>query len=206
MRKLTCHCEQVFNVDLPEIVNLDEHPETINDIANGSFLTCVCPTCNSELHTDLKTRLEWPSKKTNIVLIPEIDRFAYISGTLPPEENAEVVIGYAELADRVAVRAANLDPLAIETIKYHLATKAGETNPDAHVTILFDKKKDDGSLEFHLHGLRANEVAVSVIPLSLYAAILDDSRKNADNDPYAALKNGAYLSVKNILIEDTTNE
>ena len=29
MRKLTCHCEQVFNVDLPESVNLDTNPEIV---------------------------------------------------------------------------------------------------------------------------------------------------------------------------------
>ena len=41
MRKLTCHCEQVFNVDLPEVVNLDSDTSIIKQIADGSFLTCV---------------------------------------------------------------------------------------------------------------------------------------------------------------------
>lgn len=205
MRKLTCHCEQVFNVDLPEVVNLDEQPEIVNQIQDGSFLTCICPTCNAELHTDLKTRIDWPSKKTSIVLIPEIDRLAWLGGNLPEEKDAQIVIGYAELADRVAVIAAGLDPLAVESVKYHLSVKARETSPDAKIVVLFDKLKENGDLEFHIHGLRDAEVAVTSIPASLYRSILDDSRASPERDPYDSLVNGHYISVQNVLIDGGPN-
>lgn len=205
MRKLTCHCEQVFNVDIPEVVNLDSNPEIIGQICDGSFLTCICPACNAVLHTDLETRFEWPSKKTTIVLIPEIDRFSFLSGNIHAIKDASVVIGYPELADRIAVLTANLAPLAIESVKYHLAVKARETNPDAKLTILFEKLNENKDLEFHIHGLKKDEVAVTVIPLRIYQSIKDDSEKNPDSEPYSSLQNGSYLSIQNILIEDSHN-
>jgi hypothetical protein len=206
MRKLTCHCDQVFNVDIPDTFNLDDNPEVIAQIADGSFLSCVCPTCEAELHTDLKTRLDWPSKKASIVLIPEIDRFAYSTGMIPSETDAQVVIGFAELADRVAALQENLDPVAVETIKYHLIEKALESVPDAKITILFERRTDAGELEFHIHGIREGEVAVTKVPESLYNSIAADSKDHPDKDPYPLLKNGTYVSVKNILFEDDQNE
>jgi len=139
MRKLTCPCEQVFSVDFPEVVNLDTTPEVIVKIEDGSFLSCVCPSCNAELHTDLKTRIEWPSKGVALVLLPEIDRISFMSGNQEPEKDAQVVIGFAELADRIAVIKAGLEPLIIESLKYHLANKAQEKNPGAKLTILFSR-------------------------------------------------------------------
>ncbi len=202
MRKLTCHCEQTFNADIPETVNLDDSPEVIADIADGSFLTCVCPTCNATLHTDLKTRFDWPSKKTSLVLIPEIDRFAYLSGLIPHEADAQAVIGYAELADRVAALAANLDPIAVEAIKYHLLVKSREAAGANNATIVFEKVDEGGNLEFHIHGIREGEIAVSKLPRSIYDAVKTDLAADPEKDPYPQITNGSYVSVKNILIED----
>ena len=206
MRKLTCPCEQVFNVDIPEVVNLDSSPEIIVDVKDGSFLTCICPTCNAELHTDLKTRFEWPSKGVNVVLIPEIDRYAFLSGKLPPESDAQITIGFAELADRISVLENNLNPLVIESIKFHLAEKALEKNPDAKLTILFETVRQDGILEFHIHGLKTDEVAITNIPRHLYDTLINDVLANPDKEPYVSLRNGDYLSVQNILIEDGQHE
>lgn len=206
MRKLTCPCEQVFNFDFPEVVNLDSTPELIKKIEDGSFLSCVCPSCNSELHTDLKTRLEWPSKKTSIVLIPESDRAAFLSGNLPQENNAQIVIGFAELSDRIAVIAQNLDPLVIETIKYHLVLKAGETNSYSKLAILFDKIKENGDIEFHIHGLKPDEVAITIIPGHVYETIQKDIGEHPENERYVSLCNGSYLSVQNIFTDDVSND
>jgi len=205
MRKITCHCEQVFSVDIPDVVNLDTSEGTIEKIENGSFLACVCPACNSTLHTDLRTRFEWPSKKSNLVLIPEIERLAFMSGNLETETDAQTVIGFAELSDRISVLKENLEPLAVEAVKYHLAVKANTESPEARLTILFEKKCADGDLEFHLHGLKAGEVAVTVIPMRIYDSIIRDIAAHPDVEPYASLRNGTYLSVRNILIEDATN-
>jgi hypothetical protein len=205
MRKLTCHCEQTFSVDIPETVNLDDRPEIVGQIADGSFLACVCPTCGAELHTDLRTRFEWPSRRAVIVLVPELERIAYLSGTSPVEADAQVVIGYPELADRIAVLAAGLAPTITESIKYHLLLKAGETAPRDSISIFFEKKRPDGELEFHVHGLKKDEVAITLIPASLYAKLEGDFKRSPESEPYSLLSNGNYLSVKNLLIEDSQN-
>ena len=206
MRKLTCHCEQVFNVDLPEVVNLDSDSTIIKQIADGSFLTCVCPTCETILHTDLMTRLEWPSKKTTLTLIPEIDRFNFLSGMIETEKDTEILIGFAELADRVAVLDSNLSPLAIEALKYHLSIKARKSGADGKPVILFEKRTENGDLEFHIHGLKKDEVAITHIPYSLYETVYKDTIANPDNELFTSLRNGAYLSVQNILIEDVEHD
>ncbi len=205
MRKITCPCEQVFSVDIPEVVNLDTSSDTIEKIENGSFLACICPACNSVLHTDIRTRFEWPSKKTNLLLIPEIERLAFMSGNLETEADAQTVIGFAELSDRIAVLKEGLDPLAIEAVKYHLAVKAGTASPEARLTILFEKKRENGDLEFHIHGLKADEVAITVIPPRIYDNLINDIASHPDTEPYTSLCNGTYLSVQNILIEDGSN-
>jgi len=206
MRKLTCHCEQVFNVDLPEIVNLDTDKAIIKQIADGSFLTCVCPTCETVLHTDLQTRLEWPSKKTTLTLIPEIDRINFLSGMIPTEKDTEILIGFAELADRVAVLEADLSPLAIESLKYHLAIKARKSGTDIKPVIYFEKRTDNNELEFHIHGLKKDEVAITRVPLQVYETIYQDTLKDPENELFTSLRNGAYLSVQNILIEDIEHD
>jgi hypothetical protein len=61
-------------------------------------------------------------------------------------------------------------------------------------------------LEFHIHGIREGEVAISKIPAALYGTIEADCKAHPDKDPYPILKNGTYISVKNILFENAENE
>lgn len=203
MRKLTCHCDQTFNVDLPETVDLDANGEIIGAIADGSFLSCSCPTCGAVLHTDLRTRLDWPSKSISLDLIPEIERIPFLSGTVQGATGAEVVIGYPELADRVAVLASNIDPLVVEALKYHLSVKANESLGDAKPLVFFEKKTASGDLEFHIHGIKKDEIAITTVPYRVYESIAKDAAEHPDGELFVSLRNGAYLSVQNILIEDT---
>ncbi len=206
MRKITCHCEQVFSVDLPETVNLDSNPELVTNIIEGNFLTFVCPACNATLHTDLSTRVDWPSKNSSLQLIPETERSAFMSGTLTISEELIPVIGYPELADRVAVLKAGLEAHAVEAVKYHLLERA-ETAP--HVSDLiavFEKITEQNELEFHIHGIREGEVAVSLVPMHLYQKIKQDISANPEKEPYAYLINNRYISVQNVSIEGNLND
>ncbi len=202
MRKITCHCEQTFSVDLPETVNLDEKPDIIKDIADGSFLTCICPACEAELHTDLETDILWPSKKTKLRLIPELERFSFMSGKKKIPKDFQIVIGYPELADRIAVLQDNLDPLSIEALKYHLLEKAAEMSPEGEPSVYFEKLTDSGDLEFHMHGIKNGEVAVSIIPYGLYEKIKTMAETQPENELFSALKNGPYVSVQNVFSEN----
>ncbi len=205
MRKLTCPCDQVFSVDFPESVNLDSAPETTENIKNGSFLSCICPSCNAVLHTEFNTRFEWPSKKVNIKLIPEVERVSFLSGNMKEESDVQIVIGFAELSDRISVLENNLDPLIIEAIKYHLVLKASENNPEAKIIILFEGFKKNGDLEFHIHGLKTDQVAVTLVPSTIYETLKTEAHDHPEAEPFASLVNGSYVSVQNILIEEIPN-
>lgn len=201
MRKITCHCEQVFSADLPETVNLDESPEIIEEIARGSFLTCSCPACGAVLHTDLQTDVLWPSKNASIRLVPALERFSYLTGKKKVPRGFQLAIGYAELADRIAVIGAALDPLAVEAIKYHLIRKAQESPHEEEPDVYFERIADSGALEFHVFGLKKDEVAVTLVPFSLYEKIQRQIEENPQDELFRALKNGAYISAKNIYSE-----
>lgn len=206
MRKLTCHCEQTFMVDLPEIVTIDSQNNIISQIAEGRFLSCVCPSCNTELNTELKTLIQWPEKNIDILLIPETDRIDFLSGKNEVPQNCQLVIGYPELADRVAVLSSNLEPLAIETIKYYLAVKALEKNSKAQFLIVFNSQTETDELEFHIHGIKEDEVAVMKVPFSIYQSIQTDIVGKKDHELYDAIIHDQYISYQNILIEDSLDD
>lgn len=206
MRKITCQCEQVFNVDMGDSVDLDADPSLIASIKQGSFLSFVCPTCGGVMHTDLQTRIDWPSKGVSLVLVPEIERVSFMSGAFPIDAGIIPVIGYPELADRVAVLDAGLDALAVESLKFHLLRRSSESNPSARVLVYFERLDDAGDLEFHAHGLSETEIAVVRVPRSVYERVLADSRERPDAEPYAVVQNGAYLSVQNVSFEDNAHE
>ena len=90
----------------------------------------------------------------------------------------------------------------MEAIKYHLLVKAEEQYPENEMEIWYYCSNRDGSngyLEFHIHGIRENEVAVTKIPLSLYQKTLNDYTANPSGEIFTALRVRSYLSVKNTM-------
>ena len=203
MRKITCPGEQVFTADIPETVERDQDKDSLDKLMDGSLLSCICPTCNAELNLDLPLTIHWPSRKSTIIMVPEMERLALVSGTLSAKKHANHVVGYAELVDRIAVLRDGLEPVVIEALKYRLLQKAKEAEPKKSPVAFYDRRNETGELEFHIHGIRDNEVAVTRIPSRLYDSILGDWKANPDREDYTALKNGSYLSVRNILLEDS---
>jgi hypothetical protein len=139
------------------------------------------------------------------MLLPELDRLSFVSKRTEVEESLSVVIGYPELADRVAVLGSGLDPLSVETLKYHLILKARES-ATGEVEIFFEKRNENGDLEFHIHGLKEGEIAITHIPYSLYESIHTEVAAHPEDEPQSCLAVGPYISVHNILIEEKPNE
>jgi hypothetical protein len=88
--------------------------------------------------------------------------------------------------------------------------KAEEQYPDEEIEIWYfgfsrggDALGIESFLEFHIHGIKENEVAVMKVPLSLYEKTLHDYRSNPKKDVFSVLRVKTYLSVKNTMRNET---
>lgn len=196
-RTITCPCGKVFSIEAEDPVDLDLKPEYIERIAGGSFMTFVCPGCGKNHKPEFPARLDWPSKHLSFEVLPELDRGEFHRRKQDPPDT-ETIIGYPELADRVAVIRDGLEPAVIEMLKYMLLLKAEETYPACEVNAWY-MGTGSGGIEFHLHGLKADAVAVIRTPLSLYEKTLAGYRKNPNSESFAAFRTRTYLSVQNAL-------
>ena len=205
-QKITCFCENSFDAEVPEEINLDEC-SNLEEIQNGTFMNFTCPSCGKKHKPEFRLSVLWPSKNLCFEVFPELDRGEFYRRKKPPAEKKpypmETIIGYPEMAERLAVIRDGFDPLAMESIKYFLHIKAEEQYPDDEMEIYyfaFQEKKE--TIEFHIHGIRADEVAVMKVPLSLYKKTLDDNKKNPKNEIASGLRVRTYLSVKNMMRPD----
>lgn len=202
MRTIICNCEQKFNVDLPETINLDLDPQLIKEIQDGSFLTCICPTCGSTIKTDLKTTILWPSKNITILLIPENERNMFLD---IQNMQTQYVIGYPELVERIAVFSSDLNPLYIEALKYYLYVQANESTQNQDITIFFNSLNQEKELLFYVYGMKENEIAVTKVPMRFYESIKSSAPESSKKELFESLIYNNYISINNILFEDNNN-
>jgi hypothetical protein len=139
-------------------------------------------------------------------VFPELERGEfYRRKELPAEKGPnvpETIIGYPELADRLSVIRDGFDPVPVEAIKYNLQLKAEEQFPDNDMEVWYygsGTEKPNNYLEFHIHGIKENEVAVMKVPFSVYERTLDDYRKHPKNEIFTALRFRSYLSYRNTM-------
>ena len=205
MKTIACPCENVFETDLPDVVDLDADQERFRSLTEGTFMTARCPACGKLVKTEFPLRVLWAGKGISFNVVPEADRTDHLRSVAEGGVAEEVLIGYPELADRVSVIAAGLDPVAVEALKYYLMVKAEESAPDAETSVWFFGVASD-ALEFHLFGLRPAEVAVSRIPMKVYEKTLADLRAHPESEPFRSLRVGPYLSVQNLLRAEEEEE
>lgn len=196
MRTIVCSCDASFDADLPDSIDLDAQPEQKEALLSGSFITVVCPSCGRKLKPEFALKVTWVSRGLSIQVIPEMER-PELSEMGKQKTDSLFVVGYAELADRIAVVSAGLEPAAIEALKYYLLLKAAEADPNAEASAWFHSADAD-SIDFHVHGLRPGEVAVSKIPRSLYERTLAEYKAHPGNEPFRSIRNGNYISVQNL--------
>jgi hypothetical protein len=162
-----------------------------------------CTRCGKKHKPEFPLSVLWPSKKIRFEVFPEMERGEFYRRKKTPAEKKpnvlETVIGYPELADRLAVIRDGLEPAAVEAIKYYLHLKAEEQYPDDEMDIWYCGSEADVSLEFHIHGIRKDEVAVMNVPFSLYQKTFDDFRKHPKSELFSALRVRSYLSIKNTM-------
>jgi hypothetical protein len=199
-RNIACPCGKTFAVETRDEIDLDAEGEEIERITEGSFMNFICPGCGKIHKPEFPCFFRWPSKKTAVEFLPELDRGGFYRRKKDPP-GTETVIGYMELADRIAVLRDGLEPAAIEAIKYFLLLKAEESCEGAEISAWYQGRGPD-AIEFHLYGIKAGEVAVSRIPLQIYEKTLADYEKHPKGAVFAALRIRSYLSVQNTLRPD----
>lgn len=214
--KIYCPCEKSFDVFHSESINLDEQPQLVDDILDGKFLTFTCPQCGRTIKSEVKTRIEWKSKKQILLFVPESSRIECLSccaglKKIDFKTNTEIahnyckkdetpVIGYAELSERVEVLKNNLNPHAVEVLKF-IVLDSGKNIKNKKIRIFFHSVLDNGFFEFYVYGLKDDEVAVMPVPIKLYNSILTDLNKKKKSELFTGVYLGNYLSYQNIFTE-----
>ena len=209
-RKIPCFCDNSFDIEFPEEIDLDKNSQYLDEILNGTFMNFTCPGCGKKHKPEFPLSILWPLKKLRFEVFPELDRGEFYRRKKAPAEKGpnrlETIIGFPEMADRLAMLRDSLEPAPVEAIKYYLHLKAEEQYPDDEMEIWYYSSSEpslsdgaEGSLEFHIHGIRKDEVAVMKVPFSLYKKTLDDYKKNPKSGIFEALRVRTYLSVKNTM-------
>jgi hypothetical protein len=199
-QNITCPCGRGFSVEVPEEIDLDQSPEFIDKITDGSFMNFPCPGCGKNHKPEFPVTLVWLSRDWRFEVLPELDRGEFYRRK-KDTPGLETIIGYPEMADRIAVIRDGLSPAAIESLKYYLLLKAEESCPEGEISVWYQGKSPD-SVEMHLHGLRPGEIAVSKVPMGVYEKTLEDYKQRPKSEVFAALRVRSYLSVQNILRPD----
>ncbi|MDR0496924.1 MAG: CpXC domain-containing protein [Treponema sp.] len=197
-QKINCFCDNSFEIEIPEEINLDSNKEYMEEIQNGSFFSFICPGCGKKHKPEFPISILWLSKNLRFEVLPELDRGEFYRRKKQPAADIpmETIIGYPEMSDRLAIIRDGYEPVAIEAIKYFLQLKAEEQYPEDEIAIWYFGTTED-TIEFHIHGIKANEVAVMKVPLSLYQKTLDDYKENPKKEIFSVLRVRNYLSVKN---------
>ncbi|MGO8694551.1 MAG: CpXC domain-containing protein [Rectinemataceae bacterium] len=200
MRKITCICENSFDADLPDEIDIDAEPERIDQILDRSFFVITCPSCGTKLESELRVRLLSKSRSMDTVVIPELERIAHYRGKVALSKGSAVLIGYDELRERFKMMADDLDPDSIEILKYFLLLKAEETSPDSDISIAYTGIEKD-SLIFHVKGIKEGEVAVLRIGRSIYEKTASDKSRTMRTEPFDRVFAGPYRSIRSLEAE-----
>ena len=199
-KNIICPCGKNFPFEYEEELDLDADPQTLQSIFNGTFMSIACPSCLKMHKPEFKVTLDWKSKNYKLTVIPELDRGEFY---LNKKENHpfETVISFPEMTDRLAVIKDELEPVVIETLKSYILAKAEENYRDNDINIRYFCSSPSG-IEFHLDGLRHDEVAIMKITLEMYNNTLEDFKKNPKKTIYTSLRLRSYMSVQNLFRPD----
>ena len=199
-KNINCPCGNNLQIEYEEEVDLDKNPEHLESILTGTFMSYDCPACKKKLKPEYKIMIYWKSKNVKYEVLPELERGEFY---LRKKESLphETIIGFPEMADRLAIIKDGLEPIIIEALKSFLLAKADENYPDREINAWYYGHSSD-SIEFHLDGIRSDEVAVMRLPMNIYEKTKEDYKKRPKSDLFSSLRVRSYLSVQNALRPD----
>ncbi len=193
---LTCFCENSFEVNFPELIDLEESPETEQAVFDGTFMSFACPHCGKMLKPEFTVRLRDKDRGIDIAFLPESERDHYLSGKSTPPDGERIVIGYKELKEKLAVFSRSLDDRIIEIIKLQLLQKAGK---NSDIQIYFDSLENE-QLTFYIHGLKQDEIGVAKIPEKLYRKIEAELEVMREDPSIQEIMTPPYVSINKVYI------
>lgn len=197
MKKITCRCDAVIELDAPDLIDLDADSSMLSRLAAGDSPSAICPRCGAVVRAELPLRVTAKSSGLDIVVLPEMERISAFRGKADPTGTCEILLGYQELFERARIMRENLDAKAVEALKYALQGKAEETEPDAEITVFYNGMKD-GSLEFHILGLKSGQAGVLKLPRVSYDKVATDMQGLIAKEPYKTIFHGRYRSIKKL--------
>ena len=197
---ITCPCGNNFPISYEEEIEIDQDTDILEKIFNGSFMNYNCPACRKKHKPEFKIMIIWKSKNIRYEVLPEMDRGEFYR---KKKQNLpyETIIGFPEMSDRLSVIKDGLEPVIIEALKSLLLAKAEENYPEKEINAWYYGTGPAG-IEFHLDGIRKDEVAVMRIPKEVYDKTAADYKKNPKAELFSSLRVRSYLSVQNILRHD----
>jgi len=193
LKTITCYCENTFEADIPDTIDLNKEPGIVDKILDGTFLSYTCPKCETVLKPEFTIRIKDSSKDLDLLYISEIERDSYLSGRT--SYSAErIVIGFAELQEKFRILKCKLDDRAVEMIKAYLISRADEYS---NIRIFF-VGKEENKLVFHIEGLEDNKTAVTHISLELYEKLKKNIDDNKVDPALKEVLSPPYISVNKI--------
>ena len=111
-----------------------------------------------------------------------------------------VVVGFAELAEKVLIFSRGLDDRVIEIMKYYLLTgAAGGAGQEAEreVTFLYRGEEGDKHL-FHILGMKEGEVGVARLARAIYDKIASDVENRVKEEPFRDFCAPPWVSLRRV--------
>lgn len=196
-----CYCEKEFDLDIDDIINLDKHPEFFSQMKENKFLAVTCPHCGSQLKPEIPLRVQSGNLGIDYYIVPELDRLSFYRDKVSVPQECEILIGFPELFERIRIIDAKLDIETIEIIKYYLQCKAEDSEPEAEITIYF-QKQEQNTLFFYGYGFSNGQIAKIPVPISNYEQISIDKNTIKKQKPFDTIFTGSYRSIKKLTSED----
>jgi hypothetical protein len=213
-RNIACFCENVFEAEMPEAVDISVEPGIVESVLKGDFMSVSCPLCGKRLTPEYPCLFSGVSGDREIFLVPEADRVSFFLGKLPYDVGKpwRVAVGFTELAEKLRLIAQGLDDRVIEIMKYYLITRpspsaassgaaASTGAPERDVSVVFSGE-DGGRLLFHVSGLKEGEVGVARLGRDIYDKISSDVEKRVKTDPFRDFCTPPHVSVRRVTSGD----
>ena len=197
-QSITCYCENIITIEIPDPVDLDQNPETADEIIEGDYLKTSCDRCGKELKPEFELRFVSAEEGIDLLFLPELLRESFYKGEADTKNAAELVIGYSELREYFLARSLGLKRFGLEAVKLHLLKRA----PAEKAIEIYLAGADQTELSFHILGLKENEVGLVKVPRSSYEGFQRDASRLLSEEPYSALERGPYLSVNMVSFEE----